>query len=645
MTTRFSGAIFATAALMVWACVGSKPNESASSNAATSAPLLGAVAKQEAVPATIPSPSVLDPTTRGWEPGRRHVYTMKQTVTISFGDGTSSFDFDVIGDVDVRPVNATSESVLLYTLIRGAKIVSRVQGSQAELDKVARQIGQKGCFLTISGGRLTEIRVPKGVSPTVVNMYRTIGAGLQFASPRAAAERYTAAEYDTTGQYLAEYQSAGEPGVWRKQKQKYLALLGPKNAKASVPIRVLPQIVISEGRVTLAPSGRPTAIALHDELLVNAQTPIRSKTVLSLESTGAESAPDPSDRNYDLALADTERIGAEEPSGGPADEAALDEARTRGLNFETIVARLEQRAAERHGKDDKSAPSEARVQNQETDEDARLFIALAATFRRHPETVAKAVAKIRGESPAVYALIDALASSSSPAAQDALRKLFDVKSIKPELQGRLVMSLSRTERPTAQSIEMLKPLVADPERGTQALFGLGTFARRLRDQGEAELSRRAAEVVVAKLDAARDESETLTALRAVANSGYDPAMPKVHRYLDDDREQVRVAAVRAVQSMRDASADRIIAVKLASDPSILVRISAIDAASARGPSDILVGALAKAGTSTTDPHVRYRAVELLVQWLPQRQELRSTLETIATTDPELQIRERARGAL
>ncbi len=50
-------------------------------------------------------------------------------------------------------------------------------------------------------------------------------------------------------------------------------------------------------------------------------------------------------------------------------------------------------------------------------------------------------------------------------------------------------------------------------------------------------------------------------------------------------------------------------------------------------------------TAATDAHVRYRAVELMTQWLPRRPDFRVTLEHVAESDEEERIRERARAAL
>jgi HEAT repeat protein len=116
-------------------------------------------------------------------------------------------------------------------------------------------------------------------------------------------------------------------------------------------------------------------------------------------------------------------------------------------------------------------------------------------------------------------------------------------------------------------------------------------------------------------------------------------------YLGDDHDVVRSAAVRALQSMRDPQVDGILATRLREDGSSDVRISALDAAQVRDPSSVLAEAVASAGTEAADAHVRFRAVELMIRWLPQRPALRSTLESVAKNDAELRVRSRAQAAL
>jgi HEAT repeat protein len=179
----------------------------------------------------------------------------------------------------------------------------------------------------------------------------------------------------------------------------------------------------------------------------------------------------------------------------------------------------------------------------------------------------------------------------------------------------------------------------------QALFGLGTYSRRLRDSGDSKAAAELGDYLVNQLGAVPGPSALTTVLRAIANSGYDGALDKVMPYLNDAREEVRAVAVRALQSMRVPAADGLIAKQLVSDPAAEVRVAAVAAARVREPAPSVVQALLAAATKDADSRVRYRAVEQVTHWLPQVPTFRSALEDISKHDAEERIRGLARSAL
>jgi hypothetical protein len=84
-----------------------------------------------------------------------------------------------------------------------------------------------------------------------------------------------------------------------------------------------------------------------------------------------------------------------------------------------------------------------------------------------------------------------------------------------------------------------------------------------------------------------------------------------------------------------------------SDGSSGVRISALSAAKIREPTDVLAQAVENAATTASDPHVRFRAVEVLTAFKARRPtpNLRGALERIAKSDTEARIRDLAQSAL
>src|SRR5260221_3455944 len=144
--------------------------------AACARPTAGEPAPVGAAPVASVQPAApaLDPRTIGWEAGQWYGYDLALTTALSFGDGPKVFDFDLNGLVQISPSTVTPEVVTLYIALADPKIVSRVPQSQAGLDKVASEIRSSGCFFTLSGGRVTEMRAPRGFSAIAGNMYREI---------------------------------------------------------------------------------------------------------------------------------------------------------------------------------------------------------------------------------------------------------------------------------------------------------------------------------------------------------------------------------------------------------------------------------------------------------------------------------------
>ncbi len=611
-------------------------------------------------PATVAAPvapvaPVVETVTRGWSPKESYSYRLKLTTTIAMGDGPKGFDFELTGNPVVLPASVTGDETILYLSIPDAGIVSRIPASQPELDKAAAEIRNSGIFFTLAHGKLGELRIPKGQSPLVTNSYRSVASALQFAHARGDAKKYGAEEFDTTGRAVVEYEADTDPSLWKKKKLRYLSVLGASKPVELSGIPLLPDVT-SDGRVRLSPTGRPLSVDLRETMLVQgAQMPIRSEVTVSLSSSAEHPAPSPTP-DWQAKLASAERLPADRAAGVAAPVENLDAARIGSLTFEQILSGLEQntkaksaRKAQRDlaDKDTSGSVTDEEQAERETElhEDSRLFFALAAMFRSEPRTIGRAVKAIHEKSPAARSLMDALSSSGSDAAQEALVTLTETKSVGDDTRDYAAIALSRTATPSLSSIRAFKALLRADPFGRPGLYGLGTFARRLRDEGKASEANKLGEFLVARLKQAKNDTDLVTVLRSIANSGYAPGLRSVTPYLADDRDKVRSAAVRALQSMRDPQVDGIIASRLKEDASSVVRLSALDAARVREPSPVLTEALANVATEAADTHVRFRAVELMISWLPRSPALRATLELVAKNDAEPKVRNRAQAAL
>jgi hypothetical protein len=624
-------------------CVRAGPTEPAPSGETTSA-----ASGQTQTPSA--ETVELDSKTPGWEPSRRYVYRLSLTSTVTVEQTGSPVDFDLHGNVEIQPTEAgSSEGLTLVAAVTSAKATSRAPGLQPSYDKLVNELNRAPCFLTMVGGRVTHMQIPKGASQLFANTFRTIASSLQFARPAKPSPRYGATEYDSTGQYVAEYEAGGEANSWRKRKGRYLSLLGASRSPQGA-MNIIPLVKASEGTIKLGPDGRPNTVSLRDEISVqSAQAPVFSTTIVSLEETSATPAVP---RDWGKMLAQTDKLEAGAPFGVGAAIEALDAARIGGLAFEQVVSRFEALAKDKDAPPPAASkngapvdPEERARQESALQDRSRLFVALAALFRQKPALIPKAIAKIRTKSSATEVLIDALGSSSSADAQQALLTLSRSTWANADVKARATAALGRASQPSEQTIASFEAKLAENPHDTQTLFSLGTHSRHLRDEGHTEQASRLGELLVARLHEANTTSSQVDALRAIANSGYSGALPTVMPFLRDGRDLVRGVALRALQSMTDPRVDSLIATSMVSDSAASVRISAIEAAQVRTPTEALSSSLRNTAASAEDPHVRYRAVDLMRRWLPMRPELRASLERVSKEDEQARIRELAKGAL
>jgi hypothetical protein len=636
------------AAVLAIGCGGATPSGAADS----SAPAAGAAPAASAV-ASASATAGFEARMRGYALGERYRYALRTSNTVRFGDHAPSFDFDLTATVDVIPHAVTNEQVSAYLALSDVHRTNRAAGGGQDLDRLVSELGSQGVFITLRAGRVSELGVPLGMSGMAANTYRELASALQCVRSSSAAARYTVDEYDTTGLHIAEYERGADDLTWHKRTLRYLNLLGVKMDRAAqAGVRELvPEVRRSVGELRLSPEGRPVFVKLSQELaMTGTQTPMQS--TLSLE-LAAQRAPDlPPKLDVSALLEKTRRYAADEPIQVAADPANLDAARIGGLDFATIVRQLE-RIAQRQKAvsldpahpDAVESPESRGVTEATVGEQARLFSALTATFRQEPSSIERAVSLIRGRSAASDVLLDALGSASTGASHGALARLLGTTKLDREVRARIIVSLARVQKATAEASRALLAVLEKEPFQAGALYGLGTHARLLRDEGRVTEANTLGEFLVARLGRAREPVALVRTLRAIGNSGYDAALPLVRPHLLNDSEQVRSAAVRALQTMSDPNVDALIVSRLETDADTAVRVSAIEAARLRDPNDLLVKALEGAGRAASDSHVRYRAVDVMAQWLPKRPELRASLQRIADRDGEQRVRDRARTAL
>jgi hypothetical protein len=482
----------------------------------------------------------------------------------------------------------------------------------------------------------------------VVSLYRTIASTLQVTVPAKKRDHFEVIERDGTGEYTAAYEGTGER-AWSKHKLGYSKLLGKVAGTSPSTFQgILPEVASSSGDLQLAEDGRLVRVRTHDEVKIRAaQLPVNSTTEVELnEISVTPGAPVQDWRALGKPLT---RLGADEPyvqsSNREAMSSSMDDARINGQSFEAVVDSLRATAVSRDAADRPKAAKAsdaAELDQQETSQ----FVALSAMFRRRESDVGKAVKRMRSDPVMADTLVDALSSSGSPAAHQALADMLTAKGIDPKLRQRALGGLALTRRPSAIAVDALKGELARQPFNASALFGLGSFARYYGDNGDSAQEKALGELLLQRLRSTDDiVPRIVVTLRAIANSGYLGALDDVTRRLEDRRSEVRVAAIRAVQHMPGSQIDQLLANTITKDKDTEVSVSALASVRARKPTDVLVGALTSAAQTATEPKVRYGSVQILTQWSKERPDVRPVIQRVAAKDAEESIRTLAKSAL
>jgi hypothetical protein len=561
---------------------------------------------------------------------------MKLESKVGFG-GEVATDFELSGELRLTCTSSSAEATTVRVEIVAPRVVSKVAAEQPQLEQALRELASP-VMITLKSGMVTEQRFAPGMKPSAVGTYRTLAAALQLAPPTGQSQRWQARERDTTGEYLAEYRR--EAGLVHKQKLRYLSLLVPAADRERLPAELLPQVVSSSVDLRISDDGhRPLVVELKEELaLRQLQTPMSATNRVSLQWISEEAGGRENEQQPEHMVV----LRPDEVYSDGALSGMLDEARTGGMSFEAISAELDTlsgQASPEPASDSGDGPRREQARRLQ-----HLIIALAATFRQQPQTIEHALAKIRAGAPNRDSLLDALAASGSDQSQLALIELLDSPHGDREQRHAAAFALSRTPKPGTAAIRALTAQLDDEFVGTQALYGLGTFCRLLRETGGVEASQQLGQLLMRRLAAADGEQAITRSLRAISNSGFAPALGLVKPLLDDAREAVRADALEAIRLMDSLEVDGLIATRLASDVSAKVQMAALSAIKARKPTAALAQALS-AATRATDTHVRYRSTELAAAWLERRPELRRRLERVSRHDGEEKIRNLAAAAL
>lgn len=580
-------------------------------------------------------------------------YALTLSSTVSMGAAAGELDMTLRANLHVSTLAATKDVaagvVPLHVVLTKVEISSRAAEADA-FTALSREL-QAGFVVELRDGQPEHILMAQPSSAFAASLARSIAAELALGPAQVAGkQRWEAPGSDATGVYVAEYQALDGPEHVRLRKLRYAPQAFGTVPGSSTDLSITPQVVASQGDARIV--GGELRSLTYSETLA---TPLldsgaaRAETRISLELSRRHSpaAPPPSYAALRAGMAD---VIAGTPAASGADVAQLSRSKIGDFTFASATHKLLELnrgpALMLSGADAKNETSSDRTAREHRlAEFNRAFTALTAILQTDEAAVDKCVQTLRSDAEQANFLIDALAGARSERAQQALVGLTAEPGLSSNLKARAESSIITVESPTAATIATLLGWLKDPAHRINAIYGLGIQARHLREQGQAELAKRAAQPLGELLRGARSTTERVHLLRGVANSGDPALLVAVKPLLSDADGTVRGAALEALRLMDAPEVDGIVANSLRHETSYETLRAAVSAAKARKPSAALVAALSDTARGSEDSQTRYRATQLLASWLGQRPELREVLSQLAQHDQNEDVRDVAARAL
>ncbi|HET7538738.1 MAG TPA: HEAT repeat domain-containing protein [Polyangiaceae bacterium] len=572
---------------------------------------------------TTPATPTATPQTRTPEAafpiGSSQTYAMHETSVVTANTGQAVMQLAFRGPLKLTALRA--HPLLIVRAEFSGSVVAGAGSDAQATDSASSEAAHHPFFLEFSEqGLLLDAKGDPAIPAFVARVWVSLGEYLQLSTD-VSAKTWERRENDATGWYVAAYEMSS-PRSTKKRKLRYESmpsLLSSYNLESS------------SSEFAMDDAGRLESFRLDERVQVDlAGGPLPSfhaATRLDLLRTAHELEAS----EVEGWLAALHNATSLRNLGSTSDEAAFDRERIGGRTLGDVFDQL--RLARK--------PHVSKEEQKTID---RAFVALTALLREDPKALATVRHHIEQGGPETNTLLGALRDASTPATQKILAQMSGPDSpLGPAQRMEAARSLSRLPAPTAETVQALKALRADPDVGTQATYGLGSALYRLKG-GDPVLAAEARAALVEQLEAAHTEADLSAVLTAFGNAGDAAFVDLVEKRLADPSPAVRAAAAQALRRIPGARADALLA-RMCGDADANVRGSVIDAIHEREPSAVLAAALAAMVLREPEPDLRASAVTILAHWLSEIPGLAPTLAQVAATDPHPDIRLLAANAL
>ena len=466
-------------------------------------------------------------------------------------------------------------------------------------------------FAVRSGGRgeLAELAFPATMPPDARNLVQALAATMQLACPeRPRAKSWTSKERDGSGRFDARYQR--QPGGWiRKTKLKYVG--------APLPIEVVRSEINFKGDCS---AGAPEQV-VGTEIVANAQLGLRAQSSLSLRrrdgmatlpATVAGNLPAGHDRRPPGGMIAT--------PGSPSGASGSDDT----VRLETALDQL------------RSSSSSTFPW--------KVTMALADRLRRHPEELGNLESHLRAMPDRVPALGQLLVNVDSVVSRDLLDQLLEDEALPDQVRIGLLTELLWAPSAHRSTIDRVAALAAC---GREALAAVaanteGSLLAKARRGGNEDLTPLVRRYVGA-FRQARTPRLRGAYLDGLSYVGGPEALAELRGSLEVKEPAIRLRAIGALESVKDARADGWLVERLQADTDDSVRERAARACGYRATPSCLK-ALERALAGDRDTRVRLRAIDGLATG-PGARDGNRALARASRADANASVRDAAKRAL
>lgn len=495
------------------------------------APLLGACEKGPPAPTEKPVQIGVD-----WAGDKSHLFELELTTTTRLGSAPGAPPVILRTGMELS-FRGSAERKQVLIQLRDPHLVDAAGKPATDAAAFESELA-KTFAVELSRGVMQAYFEPASPAAPVAGFRRHLVTVLQLGD-HAPANTWTSPEWDATGLSKVEYRAVADADrSWDWKRLAYERLIATdRRAAASLDTsKVMPQVERATGRVVTDAAG--IVSATRDETLsvpLSGSTKLTTQLVLELrrKSFGQVASAE----LWDQTLKTSTRAEVGTPAAMGDQSALTDQARIGSHTFSELVASLTALEAKQGG-----APAPA-------GEAGPLFHALVGIFRQQPETVDAALKLVRARSPISDTLLDALAMASTKQSLDSVGALALDASMPEAVRLRAAGSFIRAHDPGQYALELAVKMVDQPLLRENALYGIGSFVRQLRDRGDKVVADAGAKVLAQQLKTSATPSDRATVLLAISNSGSAELFDAAVGYQQDPNSTVRQAAIQAIRLM------------------------------------------------------------------------------------------------